>query len=71
MDLVITVDTALAHLAGAMGIPALVLLPFQPDFRWLVERDDTPWYPTLRLYRQPIPGNWGTVIRQVLRDLKG
>jgi hypothetical protein len=69
MDLVIAVDTALAHLAGAMAIPTLLLLPFHPDFRWLLTRPDTPWYPTLRLYRQPQPGAWPPVIRQLLADL--
>jgi ADP-heptose:LPS heptosyltransferase len=69
MDLLITVDTAVAHLAGALGIPTLLLLPFQPDFRWLLERDDSPWYPTLRLYRQPAYGDWESVIRQVVTDL--
>lgn len=69
MDLVITVDTALAHLAGAMGIPALLLLPFHPDFRWMFQREDTPWYPTLRIYRQPSPGDWESVIQNVLGDL--
>ena len=69
MDLLITVDTAVAHLAGALGIPTLLLLPFQPDFRWLLERDDSPWYPSLRLYRQPAYGDWESVIRQVVADL--
>jgi hypothetical protein len=71
MDLVISVDTVLAHLAGALGIPTLVLLQFHPDFRWLLDRTDSPWYPTARLYRQPVPQNWGTVIRKVLADLAG
>jgi tetratricopeptide (TPR) repeat protein len=69
MNLVITVDTALAHLAGAMGIPTLLLVAFFPDFRWMMGRNDTPWYPTVRLYRQPAPGNWSSVIRQVVDDL--
>ncbi len=69
MDLLITVDTSVAHLAGALGIPTLLLLPFQPDFRWLLERDDSPWYPSLRLYRQPAYGDWESVIRQVVSDL--
>jgi len=69
MDLVLSVDTALAHLAGAMGIPALVLLPFEPDFRWMLHRTDSPWYPTLRLYRQPALHDWSSVIKQVLHDL--
>jgi tetratricopeptide (TPR) repeat protein len=69
MDLLITVDTAVAHLAGALGIPTLLLLSFQPDFRWLLNREDSPWYPSLCLYRQPAYGDWGSVIRQVLQDL--
>ena len=69
MDLLITVDTSIAHLAGALGVPALLLLSFQPDFRWLLERDDSPWYPTLRLYRQPTYGDWGTVIQRMVEDL--
>jgi hypothetical protein len=69
MDLVITVDTSVAHLAGALGIPTLLLLAFQPDFRWMLERDDSPWYPTLRLYRQPTYGDWGSVIQRVVKDL--
>jgi tetratricopeptide (TPR) repeat protein len=69
MDLLISVDTSVAHLAGAMGIPTLLLLPFQPDFRWLLDRDDSPWYPTLRLYRQPTYGDWASVVNQVITDL--
>ncbi len=69
MDLLITVDTSVAHLAGALGIPTLLLLPFQPDFRWLLGRDDTPWYPSMRLYRQPAYGDWESVIRQLHSDL--
>ncbi len=71
MQLVITVDTALAHLAGALGIPTLLLVAFNPDFRWMMGRGDTPWYPTMRIYRQPTPGDWSTVIRQVVEDLSG
>lgn len=70
MDLLITVDTAVAHLAGAMGVPTLLLLSFQPDFRWLLGRDDSPWYPSVRLYRQPAYGDWESVIRQVVTDLR-
>ncbi len=69
MDLLITVDTSTAHLAGAMGIPTLLLLSFQPDFRWLLDRDDSPWYPSLRLYRQPAYGDWGAVIQRVASEL--
>jgi len=69
MDMLITVDTAIAHLAGALGIPTLILIPFFPDWRWLLGRDDSPWYPTLRIYRQPDPGDWKSVIEQVVLDL--
>jgi hypothetical protein len=69
MDLVITVDTVLAHLAGALGIPTFLLLSFIPDWRWMLGRDDSPWYPTLHIYRQSAPGNWDSVIAQVVRDL--
>src|SRR5205085_11428292 len=56
LDLVITSDTATAHLAGALGVPVWVALPFAPDWRWLEDRADSPWYPTMRLFRQPRPG---------------
>jgi len=69
MDLVITVDTALAHLAGALGIPTLLLLPFGPDWRWMLGREDSPWYPSIRIYRQPVPGDWDAVLRKVVGDL--
>jgi Tfp pilus assembly protein PilF len=69
MDLVITVDTALAHLAGALGVPTLLLLPFSPDWRWMLGRDDSPWYPSMRLYRQSAPGDWDGVIRRMVADL--
>ena len=62
LDSVITVDTAVAHLAGAMGKRTAILLPFRPDWRWMWGRSDTPWYPTARLFRQPIPGHWRTPI---------
>ncbi len=71
MDLVITVDTALAHLSGALGLPTLLLLPFFPDWRWLLGREDSPWYPTMRLYRQATPGDWSGVLRRVVEDLAG
>ncbi|MDR3684471.1 MAG: tetratricopeptide repeat protein [Geothrix sp.] len=69
MDLLITVDTAVAHLAGALGIPTLLLVTNIPDWRWLMDRDDSPWYPTLRIYRQPLPGDWDSVVQHVLADL--
>jgi tetratricopeptide (TPR) repeat protein len=65
LDLVITVDTSVAHLAGAMGKETWVLLPFVPDWRWLLKREDSPWYPTVRLFRQPSFGNSEAVIEQV------
>jgi tetratricopeptide (TPR) repeat protein len=64
-DLVITVDTSVAHLAGALGRPTCVLVPFWPDWRWLLERADSPWYPTMRLCRQPKAGDWESVIAQI------
>ena len=69
MDLVISVDTASLHLAGALGRPAWGLLPFAPDWRWMLDRADSPWYPTMRLFRQPAPGDWPTVIEQVQEAL--
>jgi len=71
MNLLITVDTALAHLAGALGIPTLLLLPFYPDWRWLLGREDSPWYPSMRLYRQTSPGDWDGVLARIVSDLTG
>jgi tetratricopeptide (TPR) repeat protein len=65
LDLIVTVDTSVAHLAGAMARPVWVLLPFAPDWRWMLDRSDSPWYPTMRLFRQPQPGQWDPVIRAV------
>lgn len=70
LDLVITVDTAVAHLAGALGKTVWTLLPFAPDWRWMLHRDDSPWYPTMRLFRQPSPGDWESVISSVSAELK-
>jgi len=65
MDLVITIDNSTAHMAGALGVPTWVLLPFVPDWRWLLARADSPWYPTLRLFRQPGRGDWQSVVQTV------
>ncbi|MGD0138150.1 MAG: tetratricopeptide repeat protein [Tepidisphaeraceae bacterium] len=69
LDLVIAVDTAVVHLAGAMGKPVWTLLPFASDWRWLLDRADSPWYPTMRLFRQATPGDWDGVIRRVAAEL--
>lgn len=65
LDLVISIDTSVAHLAGAMGKPVWILLPYNADWRWLLDRGDSPWYPTARLFRQDSPRSWGNVILQV------
>ncbi|WP_124329555.1 FkbM family methyltransferase [Desulfonema ishimotonii] len=70
LDLVITVDTSVAHLAGAMGKPVWMLVPYVPDWRWLLEREDTRWYPTMRLFRQPGFGNWKDVLDRMGRTLR-
>ena len=70
VDLVVTVDTMLAHLAGALGRPVWTLLAFAPDMRWMLNRADTPWYPTMRLFRQPKPNDWASVFREVRRELE-
>ena len=70
LDLIISVDTAVAHLAGALGKRVWILLPFVPDWRWLLNREDSPWYPTMRLFRQPSLGDWESVIAKVKNELQ-
>jgi hypothetical protein len=69
LDLVISVDTSIAHLGGAMGKAVALLLPFAPDFRWLLDRSDSPWYPTMRLYRQPAIGDWDAPLLRLRQEL--
>ena len=69
MDIVVTVDTSIAHLAGAMAKRVWILLPFNPDWRWLLDREDSVWYPTARLFRQPTPGDWASVVRRLQGEL--
>lgn len=69
MDLLITIDTAVAHLGGALGKPVWLLLPFAPDWRWFLDRDHTPWYPTLRLFRQTVANRWQEPVQQIVDAL--
>jgi hypothetical protein len=69
LDLVISVDTMVGHLAGALGRPVWTLLHSHADWRWMLQREDSPWYPTMRLFRQPEPGNWGAVLDRVQEEL--
>jgi len=69
LDLVITVDTAVAHLAGTLGKPVWILLPFVPNWRWMLDRNDSPWYPTARLFRQPKVGDWDSILIEVKQAL--
>jgi ADP-heptose:LPS heptosyltransferase len=69
LDLVISVDTSVAHLSAALGKPTWLMLPFVPDFRWLLNRDYSPWYPTMRLFRQKSPGDWNGVVSEIQTEL--
>jgi ADP-heptose:LPS heptosyltransferase len=71
LDLVVSVDTSVVHLTGAIGRPFWVLVPLAPDFRWLLDREDSPWYPTARLFRQPRPDDWESVFEHVRAELAG
>lgn len=70
LDLVISVDSMPAHLAGALGVPVWTLLHSEADWRWMEDRDDSPWYPTMRLFRQPRPGDWPAVVARVAGELE-
>jgi tetratricopeptide (TPR) repeat protein len=70
VDLIVTVDTAVTHLAGALGVPVWTVLAYMPDWRWLLERSDSPWYPTMRLFRQKQPGDWQAVFEQLADELR-
>ena len=69
LDIVISVDTSVAHLAGALGRVTWTLLPYSPDFRWLLDRDDSPWYPTMRLFRQNESRDWDELVDRVRAEL--
>ena len=71
LDLVLSVDTSVAHLSGALEKKTLLLLPCVPDWRWLLDRTDSPWYPSMRLYRQARIGDWNGVLDKVKFDLNG
>ena len=70
LDIVVSVDTAVAHLAGALGKPVMILLPYAADFRWMRHRDDSPWYPGAKLLRQPAFGDWDSVIARAADELR-
>jgi ADP-heptose:LPS heptosyltransferase len=70
LDLVITVDTAMAHLAGALGKPVWIMLSKAADWRWMIDRSDSPWYPTARLFRQKMPGDWDPVLADAATALE-
>jgi hypothetical protein len=69
MDVVVSVDTSVAHLSAALGRPTWILVPFVPDWRWLLDREDSPWYPSVKLYRQSVDADWVSVLERVAADL--
>jgi len=70
MDLVISIDNSTVHMAGALNVPVWVMLPAVPDWRWMLDRSDSPWYPSVRLFRQALAGEWTPVIARVAEELK-
>jgi hypothetical protein len=70
IDLLVTIDTSTAHLAGAMGKPVWVMLPYVPDWRWMLDRTDSPWYPTMRLFRQSVAGDWTLPVQEIVQALR-
>jgi ADP-heptose:LPS heptosyltransferase len=70
LDLIITSDTSVAHLAGALGRPVWLATKHTPDWRWMLKRTDSPWYPTMRLFRQPVRGDWVTVVAELAKSLE-
>jgi hypothetical protein len=70
LDLILTVDTSIAHLAGALGKPVWTMLPCAPDWRWMEERDDSPWYPAMRLFRVPARAQWKPLLETIALQLK-
>jgi len=70
LDLDITSDTSIPLLAGALGVAVWLALPFAPEWRWLLDRDDSPWCPTMRLFRQPAPGDWTGVVQTTCEELR-
>ena len=70
MDLIITVDTALIHIAGSLGKTAFLMLPWEPEWRWQINKNDTPWYESVRIIRQRTPGNWSSIIDELTKALE-
>ena len=68
-DLIVTIDNTTAHLAGAMNKKTFVMLPYVPDWRWMLDRNDSPWYPSMRLFRQPSHGDWNSVFKKIRKAL--
>ena len=70
LDLVISSDTSIAHLAGGLGVPTFLMLPYTAEWRWLIDRHDSPWYPTMKLFRQKKAGEWSPMMKKILYELQ-